>query len=74
LAPWSLSGSGGQTTVTFPFRVDDRFVVVTPEYAAGAPVMATYDFPAANQVRVRTWTCGGGSCGLFASAYSLAVF
>jgi hypothetical protein len=48
--------------------------VVTPDYAAGAPVMATYDFPAANQVRVRTWTCGGGSYGLFASAYSLAVF
>jgi hypothetical protein len=74
-APWALSGSGGETIVTFPFRVDDRFVVVTPEFAgSGVPAMASYDFPASNQIRVRTYTCGVGGCGLLASAYSVAVF
>jgi hypothetical protein len=75
--PWAITGSGGTTTVTFPFQVDQRYVVVTPEYAAATPITASYDFPAPNQVRVRTWTCGTGGvympCTPIPSAYSLAV-
>jgi hypothetical protein len=77
-ASFAISGSNGVTTVTFPFQVDDRFVVVTPEYAASSPVMASYDFTASNQVRVRTWTCSTAvsyaPCAAVASAYTIAVY
>jgi len=77
-SPWAITGSGGTNTVTFPFTVNDRFVLVTPQFAAGKPVMVTYDFPASNQVRVRTWTCSTGStyspCAPIGSAFTLAVF
>jgi hypothetical protein len=74
-SPWGLSGSGGETTITFPFKVNEGVVQVTPEYAgSGVPVLSSYDFPSSTQIRARTYTCSSGVCGPIASAYSLAVF
>jgi hypothetical protein len=78
-AGWAISGTGGETTITFPFNAGDRYVSVTPEFAgAGTPVFVSYDFPAVNQVRVRTWTCATGvtytPCVHVDSAYSIVVY
>jgi len=75
---FSVSGSGGANTVTFPFQVNDRYVVITPEHDVSVPVFSTYSFTAANQVLVRTWTCPTGGaytpCGLYGSAFTIAIY
>jgi hypothetical protein len=69
-----LAGSAGSDTVTFPFQVDDRFVSVTAESVIVGPprcCMIQYNFPAANQVRVRTWDESGNAVD---RGFSLVVF
>jgi hypothetical protein len=72
-SPWAVTGSGGDTTITFPFDVNDGFVSITAEYTGAQPVFATYDFPASNQIRVRTFNCSS-TCAQLSANYSLAVF
>jgi hypothetical protein len=75
---FSVSGSGGANTVTFPFQVNDRYVVVTPEHDASVPVFSTYSFTGPNQVLVRTWGCtavvGSTPCALYGSAFTIAIY
>lgn len=69
-----LAGSAGSYTVTFPFQVDDRFVSVTAESVIVGPprcCMIQYNFPASNQVRVRTWDESGNAVD---RGFSLVVF
>jgi len=70
---FSIAGGAGNYTVTLPFQVNDRFVMVTPESVANSPrcCMVQYDFPAPNQVRVRTWDHNGTAID---RAFSLAIF
>ncbi|MGH9848873.1 MAG: hypothetical protein ACREBD_03370 [Blastocatellia bacterium] len=74
VTPGSVSGDW---TITFPFTVNDRFVVVTPQWGGPSPATAAIEFPAANQVRVRTWSIGGATVTfwqLVDSAFTLVVF
>jgi hypothetical protein len=64
----------GESIITFPFQVNDRFVVVTPRWAGLSAVTATYEFPGSNQIQVRTWRCNADGCALVDSAFSLIVF
>ena len=67
----------GESIITFPFPVSDRFVVVTPQWGANFGVTVTIEFPAPNQVQVRTWTVASGTIGgwrLVDSAFTLVVF
>ena len=77
-AGFSISGSGGDHTLTIPFAVNSRFILVTPEFAGDTAIMATYAFTAnASQVRVRTWRPASGTPGSFTlieSAFTLVVF
>jgi len=69
---FAISGTAGNHVVTFPFRVNDRFIVVTPEFAAGTAVTVTYSFTTnPNEVRVRTWQASGNA---IESAFTLMVF
>jgi hypothetical protein len=64
----------GESIITFPFQVNDRFVVVTPRWGGLSAVTATYEFPGSNQIQVRTWRCNADGCALVDSAFSLVVF
>jgi hypothetical protein len=67
----------GDWTITFPFTVNDRFVVVTPQWGGSSAVTTAIEFPAANQVRVRTWAFGGATISGFVltdMAFTLVVF
>jgi hypothetical protein len=71
---FSIVGGSGNYTITFPFtRVNDRYVVVTTESVADSPrcCLVQYDFPATNQVRVRTWDHNGVAID---RAFSLVIF
>jgi hypothetical protein len=70
---FSISGDDGNYIITFPFQVNDRYVVVTSESVADIPrcCMVQYDFPASNQVRVRTWDQNGLP---ISRAFSLVIF
>ena len=72
---FSVSGSAGNYVVTFPFRVDDRYVVVTAESSDSGPprcCMVQYNFTGTNtQVQVRTWDETGAAID---RAFTLAVF
>ncbi len=63
----------GDWTITFPFTVNDRFVVVTPQWGGPSPATAAIEFPSASQVRVRTWSLGSSS-GLADMAFTVVVF
>lgn len=67
----------GDWTITFPFTVNDRFIVVTPQWGGSSAVTTAIEFPAANQVRVRTWAFGGATVSGFVitdMAFTLVVF
>jgi hypothetical protein len=70
---FSISGSAGNYTITFPFQVNDRFVSVTAESVATSPrcCLVQYDFPATNQVRVRTWDENGSAID---RAFNIVIF
>jgi hypothetical protein len=70
---FTIAGGAGNYTITFPFQVNNRYVVVTAESVADSPrcCMIQYDFPASNQVRVRTWDHNGIAID---RAFSLVVF
>jgi hypothetical protein len=72
---FSITGSAGSYIVTFPFRVDDRYVVVTAESTDTGPprcCMVQYNFTGTNtQVQVRTWDETGAAID---RAFTLAVF
>jgi hypothetical protein len=70
---FSITGASGNYTITFPFQVNDRYLVVTAESVADTPrcCIIQYDFPANNQVRVRTWDHNGAAID---RAFSLVVF
>ena len=67
--------SPGDYTVTFPFTLDDRFVLVTTESAdAGPPrcCLVQYNFTNfVTQVRVRIWDSAGNPV---ARSFTIAVF
>lgn len=63
--------AGGEYLFDFGFRVDDRFVLVTPEYAVAQAVIPTVSFPYANQVRIRTFS---GGTSLIDSAFMVIVY
>lgn len=66
----------GDYTVTFPFSVNDRYVVVTPESESEGPATPTIFFPAPNQVRVRTWSGVSTTAGplLVDRAFHIVIF
>jgi hypothetical protein len=74
ITPGSVAGDW---TITFPFTVNDRFIVVTPQWGGSSAVTTAIEFPAANQVRVRTWAFGGATVSGFVltdMAFTLVVF
>ncbi len=70
----------GESIITFPIPVSDRFVVVTPQWGGNFGVAVTIEFPAPNQVQVRTWTFApavpttASVSRLVDSAFTLVVF
>jgi hypothetical protein len=73
---FSITGSNGDFTVTFPFTVNDRFVSVTAESNDGPPTapaccLVQYNFPTPSSVRVRTWDANGA---VINRAWSMVVF
>jgi hypothetical protein len=70
---FSIAGGGGNYTITFPFEINNRYLAITAESVADSPrcCMIQYDFPANNQVRVRTWDHNGAAID---RAFSLVVF
>jgi hypothetical protein len=52
----------GVSNIAFPFKVNDRFIVVTPEWAdENSTATATVSFIGANGISVKTWTIAPGS-------------
>jgi hypothetical protein len=69
-------GGAGESIITFPFNVSDRFVLVTPQWGGSFGVTVTIEFPAPNQVQVRTWSFGSATVSgwfLVDSAFTLVV-
>jgi hypothetical protein len=62
-------------SLDFGFRVNDRFVSVTPQFDAGTAIIVTTSFSttvaAQNQVRVRTFNAAGSALD---SAFFLVVY
>jgi hypothetical protein len=67
---FTLAGSGGDYTIDFGFKVDDRFISVVPEWG-GSAVIPVVSFPSSDTVRVQTYS--GGST-LLDSAFMLVVY
>jgi hypothetical protein len=70
-------GGSGELTITFPFPVSDRFIVVTPQWGGTFGVTVTIEFLADNQVQVKTWSFGSATISgwfLVDSAFTLVVF
>ncbi len=70
-------GGPGESIITFPFPVNDRFVVVTPQSSGNFGISATIEFLAPNQIKVRTWSIGAtpsAGWALVDSAFTLVVF
>jgi hypothetical protein len=62
----------GDFTIDFNFTVSDRFFSIVPEYGATQAVIPTvHSFPAADQVRIRTYS---GGTTLINSAFYLIVY
>src|SRR5581483_2828541 len=57
---FTIVGKGtGEVTITFPFTVNDRFIVVSTQYGGiSDTATAAYEFAASNQIVVRTFRNG----------------
>jgi hypothetical protein len=66
-----VQNAPGDYTIDFNFTVNDRFVSVTPEFAAVQAVIPTISFPLADQARVRTFS---GGTTLIDSAFFLVIY
>ncbi len=68
-AGFSLSGSGGDYKVAFPFVVNNRYIVITLESVT--PALAVYGFVGSTQIEVKVYNLSGN---LTPSSFVVAVF